>query len=100
MDQAARLYETGKLYCDRGDYALALPQLTESSRIYLSEKNHESYLKCLQNILRIYAEREEFEKITQIKETLHDLVIRDGIELNSKTYYILEDSVSWGSAKA
>lgn len=89
MNQASRSYEMGKLYCDRGDYALALPLLTESSQIYLAEKNHDAYLKCLQNILRIYAEREEFEKITQVKENLHDLVIRDGIELNSKTYYVL-----------
>src|SRR3989338_1920757 len=89
MDQAARLYETGKLYCDRGDYALALPQLMEASKLYLAEKQHNSYLKCLKNILRIYAEREEFEKITQVKENLHDLVIREGIELNSKTYYVL-----------
>ncbi len=89
MDQASRLYETGKLYCDRGDYLLALPQFTEAAQIYLTNKDYNSYLKCLQNTLRIYAEREEFDKITQIKETLHDLVIREGIELNSKTYYIL-----------
>ena len=87
--EAARLYETAKLYCDRGDYTLALPQLLESAKINLTEKNSVAYLKCLQNILRIYAEREEFDKITQIKETLHDLVIREGIELNSKTYYVL-----------
>ncbi len=87
--QAARLYEIGKLYCDRGDYSLALPNLKEAAESFLSEKNYEQYLKCLQNILRIHAERDEQEQITVLKENLHDLVIREGIELNSKTYYTL-----------
>ncbi len=89
MNSAVRLFEIGKLYCDRGDYKEALPQLQESSKIYLIEKDYPAYLKCLQLILRIHAERDEFENITLIKENLHDLVIREGIELSSKTYYVL-----------
>jgi tetratricopeptide (TPR) repeat protein len=87
--QAERLYEIAKLYCDRGDYALALPNLLEASSEYLAEKNYEMYLKCLQMTLRIHAEREEHDQITAIKENLHDLVIRENIELTSKTYYTL-----------
>lgn len=87
--QATRLYEIGKLYCDRGDYLLALPNLKEASEAFLAEKNFDQYLKCLQSILRIHAERDEQEQITLIKENLHDLVIREGINLNSKTYYTL-----------
>lgn len=89
MNLAEQLLEIGKLYCDRGDYNEALPQLLESSNLFLVAKNYPSYLKCLQYILRIHAEREEFDKITLIKENLHDLVIREGIELSSKTYYVL-----------
>ncbi len=89
MSSAERSLEIGKLYCDRGDYVEAMPQFIESSKLFLAEKNYASYLKCLQYALRIHAEREEFDKITQIKENLHDLVIREGIELSSKTYYVL-----------
>ena len=89
MNSAERSFEIGKLYCDRGDYNQALPHLLESSKAYLADKNYPLYLKSLQHILRIHAEREEFDQITQLKENLHDLVIREGIELSSKTYYVL-----------
>ncbi len=84
-----RLLEIGKLYCDRGDYSLALPNLQEAAKSLLDEKKFQTYLKSLQLILRIHAERAEHEQITSIKEHLHDLVIREGIELSSKMYYVL-----------
>ena len=87
--QSDRLLEIGKLYCDRGDYGLALPNLEEAASAFMEERNYPGYLKALQFKLRIYAERGENEKITQIKEHLHDLLIRESIELTSKMYYIL-----------
>lgn len=84
-----RLLEIGKLYCDRGDYGLALPNLQEAATGFLDQKNFNLFLKTQQYILRIHAEREEFDQITLIKENLHDLVIREGIELSSKIYYAL-----------
>jgi len=83
-----RFLEIGKLYCDRGDYSLALPNLQEAAKGFLEVKNFHAYLKTLQFTLRIHAEREEQEQITQIKENLHDLVIREGIELSSRMYCI------------
>lgn len=82
------LFEMSKLYIDRGDYSLALPLLTEARKIFLYEKQHELYLKCTQNILRIYAEREEFDHLSALKENLHDTVIREGIQLNARVYYV------------
>lgn len=88
-NQPERLLEIGKLYCDRGDYGLALPNLQEAAKFFLEHKDFNSYFKSLQHILRIHAEREEHDQITQIKENLHDLVIREGVELSSKMYYVL-----------
>lgn len=88
-NQAERLHEIGKLYCDRGDYSLALPNLQEAAALMLAEKKFDGFLKATQMVLRIHAEREEHEEINKIKESLHDLVIREGLELNAKTYYIL-----------
>ena len=85
---ADRVYELGKLYCDRGDYQLALPNLIEAADAYLSEKNFEMYLKSAQQILRIYAEREEYERLAAYKEKLQDTVIRENIQLNSRVYYV------------
>lgn len=88
-NQSERLLEIGKLYCDRGDYSLALPNLQEAIKGFLADKKFNSYFKTLQFILRIHAEREQHDEITKIKENLHDLVIREGIELSSKIYYVL-----------
>ena len=85
---ADRLYELSKLYCDRGDYNLALPNLIEASDSYLAEKKFDLYLKCAQHILRIYAEKEEYERLSAYKEKLQDIVIRENIQLNSKVYYV------------
>ena len=85
---ANRLYEISKLYCDRGDYDLALPNLIEAANLFLTEKNYDQYLKCTQNILRIYAEREDFDQLSALKEKLHDTVIRENIQLNSRVYYV------------
>lgn len=85
---ANRLYEISKLYCDRGDYDLALPTLIEAANLFLTDKNYDQYLKCTQNILRIYAEREDFDQLSALKEKLHDTVIRESIQLNSRVYYV------------
>lgn len=89
MTQLDRTFEVGKLYCDRGDYKLALVQLDEAAKGYFADKNFSDYLKTLNLILRIYAEMEMFEEIHQTKEKLQDLVLKEGFELNSKTYYTL-----------
>ncbi len=82
-------FELGRLYCDRGDYQLAAQYLTKASETFFAKKNVSGFLKCYNLLLRIYAEREEFELINSTKERLQDLVLKEGFELNSKTYYTL-----------
>lgn len=86
---AGRVLELGKLNCDRGDYVAAVPLLKEASEAFYSDRNFSDFLKCENLLLRVYAEREEFEAINQTKEKLQDLVMKEGFELNSKTYYTL-----------
>ena len=80
--------EMAKLYCDRGDFELALPKLTLCARVAIEKKDFSIYLKTVQYILRIHAEREEYEQLSALKERLHDMVIREGFELNSRVYYV------------
>lgn len=84
-----RLYEIGRLYCDRGDFALALPNLQNAAEGFLAEKKYDLYFKTLQYVLRIHAEREEFDHVSAIKEKLHDIVLRENIEITSRMYYTL-----------
>ncbi|HEX7674640.1 MAG TPA: winged helix-turn-helix domain-containing protein [Bdellovibrio sp.] len=95
MNQFDRAFELGKLYCDRGDFGPAIDHLREASDGYFAEKNFSQYLKCMNLLLRIFAEREQFEDINQTKEKLQDLVLKEGFELNSKTYYTLAVCASY-----
>lgn len=89
MNAFDRIFEVGKLYCDRGDYKLAVDQLKDAAQGYFSDKNFSGYLKSMNLLLRVYAEMEMYEEINQAKEKLQDLVLKEGFELNSKTYYTL-----------
>lgn len=84
-----RAFEIGKLYVDRGDFEPAMKHLLEASEGYFATRQFSEYLKCQNLLLRIYAEQEQFEEINATKERLQDLVLKEGFELNSKTYYTL-----------
>jgi DNA-binding winged helix-turn-helix (wHTH) protein len=81
--------ELGKLYYERCDFKTAIERFTEAADGYYEEKNFENYLKCQNYLLRMYAEREESDSIRTTKEKLQDLVLKEGFELNAKTYYTL-----------
>jgi tetratricopeptide (TPR) repeat protein len=85
---ADQSYELGKLYCDRGDYAEALPHLYKAAEEFLAVKNYDQYFKSIQNVLRIYAEREEFDQLSALKDRLHDVVMKENIEISSRAFYV------------
>ena len=93
--QGEQLLELGKLYCDRGDFVVAIEKLNEASALFHKEKNYSLYLDSMNLILRMHAEREEFEAINLLKEKLQDLVLKEGFELSSKTYYVLAVCASY-----
>ena len=95
MGQLDRSFEIGKLYCDRGEFEAAAFHLTEASADFFKEKKFSEYLKCQNLLLRIFAEREQYEEINATKEKLQDLVLKEGFELNSKTYYTLAVCASY-----
>ncbi|MEN0057567.1 MAG: winged helix-turn-helix domain-containing protein [Bdellovibrio sp.] len=96
MDQNPdRVFELGKLYTDRGEFAPAVEHLSEASKQYFATRNFPQYLKCINLLLRIYAEREQYEDINQTKEKLQDLVLNEGFELTSRTYYTLAVCASY-----
>lgn len=84
-----KVFHVAKLYFDRGDLSLAIPKFKEALDTYYNERKFSEYLECQNRLLRCYAEREQFEEIQAIKERLQDLVLREGFELNAKTYYTL-----------
>jgi DNA-binding winged helix-turn-helix (wHTH) protein len=89
VDPIAEQLQIAKLYFDRCDFAIAIEKYSELSENFKQQKNWEEYLKCQNFILRMYAEMEEFDKINDLKEKLQDLVLNEGFELSSRTYYTL-----------
>jgi DNA-binding winged helix-turn-helix (wHTH) protein len=89
MSQIDRNYDLGKLYIERGDFHLAIPIIQEAANEYFSKREFSEFLNCQNLLLRMYAEREDHAEIQKTKEILQDLVLREGFELNSKTYYTL-----------
>ncbi|MFN8791292.1 MAG: winged helix-turn-helix domain-containing protein [Bdellovibrionales bacterium] len=83
------LLELGRLYCERGDFHQAEPKLNEAAQIFHSIRDFDNFLETQNLLLRLYAEREQFEKIQALKEKLQDFVLKEGFALNSRTYYTL-----------
>jgi tetratricopeptide (TPR) repeat protein len=83
------IMELGKLYYERCDFGVAIEKFRAASDGYFDERNFAQYLKCQNYLLRMYAEREDSESIRVAKERLQDLVLKEGFELNAKTYYTL-----------
>lgn len=83
------IFEIGKLYFDRGDFKIALERISWAASEFYDKRDFDSFLKCQNILLRIYAEMENGEKIKSVKEALQDLVLNKNVELNAKTYYTL-----------
>ena len=65
--QSSQLFELGRLYADKGDFALAISHLNQAASSYFQEKNFTEYLKTLNIQLRIYAEMNLNEEVHKIK---------------------------------
>lgn len=89
VTQAQNAFEVGKLYSDRGDLILAIEKLEEAADLFLKGSEPNQYVNTVNRLLRIYAETEQFDHINAIKEKLQDLVIKENIEPNARTYYTL-----------
>lgn len=89
QEQAEEIYQNAKLFIEAGRMDEAIQKLAIAIPMYRKQKDFDSLIKCQNALLRIFAERMEFDKINKIKEEIQDLVLKEGISLNSKTYYVL-----------
>ncbi len=81
--------EIAQLYCDRGEYKKALEAVEPAQDLFYADKNYRGYLDVLNLKLRIHAEMADHQSIFLLKDKLQDLVLKEGFELNSRTYYTL-----------
>jgi len=87
--ESEALFELGKLYYERCDFHLAIEKFKAAADQYFRARDFDRFLKCQNYLLRMYSEREEIALIHSTKEKLQDLVLKEGFELNAKTYYTL-----------
>tara|TARA_Y100000766_G_C18904330_1_gene605011 strand:+ start:1211 stop:2380 length:1170 start_codon:yes stop_codon:yes gene_type:complete len=86
---AKAVYDQAKVFIAAGKMEESIPMLRMAIELYRKEKKYDDLLMVQNSILRIHAERMEYDKINQIKEEIQDLVLKEGIKLSSKTYYVL-----------
>lgn len=82
-------YEMGRLFYDRAEYTKAYERLSQAADLFLNNKQYERYIDTVNYVLRILVEREDHQKIQDTKEKLQDLVVKDGLQLSSRSHYIL-----------
>lgn len=82
-------FELGSLYADRGDFVLAIPKLQLAAETYFARHDFEKYLDCQNKILRMWGYQGKIEEIQAFKEKIQDLILKEGFELNAKTYYTM-----------
>lgn len=80
-------YEVAKLYRDRGDFINAIKILKPLSEKYHQEQEFEKYLKCLNDLMRIYAEQENHDGIKQVKDKIKKLIKSHDFKVTPYTYY-------------
>ena len=90
-------FEVARLYCDRGDFKLAIEKLRLAAEQFEKRRDFANFLNCENLLLRVAAELEDDKAINAAKEKLQDLVVKENIELNSKTYYTLALCASYKS---
>jgi len=82
-------YEMGRLLHDRAEYSKALLHFEKACALFIVHKQYDRYVEALNYVLRILVEKEEAQKIQDAKEKLQDLVMKENLELGSRTHYIL-----------
>lgn len=88
-DSLDSVVEVGKLFADRCDFKSAEVYFKRATEQYFKEKDYSNYFKCVNRLLRIYAEMECYEQIEEIKERIQDLVVKEKVALDPKTFYSL-----------
>ncbi|MCB0342894.1 MAG: tetratricopeptide repeat protein [Pseudobdellovibrionaceae bacterium] len=66
-----------------------MSKLEQAAKGYYQQKQFTGYLKSLNLLLRMYAEMENHEAIDDTKERLQDLVLKEKVKLNAKSFYTL-----------
>ncbi len=83
------LLEIAKLHYANCDFEIAIEKSRKAAEYFFAKKDISNYLKAQNLLLRMHAERDDQDEITALKEKLQDLVLKEGFELNSRTYYTL-----------
>lgn len=81
--------ELARLYKDRGDFDVAISKFQSLSKYHFENKDYSKYLFFLNELICMYAEREEIVQIQSIKERIQDLHMIEGVKPTAYAYYIL-----------
>lgn len=87
--KAHGLLEKAELLSQLGEFLKSIPIFEQAKSVFLEIEDFDKYLTCQNRLLRLYSETEQYDQILKIKEHLQDLALYRGLQLNSRTYYVL-----------
>lgn len=87
--KAMMLFEKAELLSQLGEFLKAAPLFEQAKPLFLEASDYTHYLQCQNRLLRLFAETEQAERISSIKDELQDLALHRGLSLTSRTYYLL-----------
>lgn len=82
-----QLLELALLHFERLSFDQAISFAVAGGNQFLKESRFQDFLKCVNIRIRIAAERGDQESVGRIKDELQELLILQGIQLNSSTHY-------------
>ncbi|RME16590.1 MAG: hypothetical protein D6797_04195 [Bdellovibrio sp.] len=82
-------FEIGRLYVEKCDFPKAVKKLELVKEEAIKTQSWDLYLKSIQLLLRLYVEMDQLDNADDLKEQLQDLILKEKISLNSRTYYTL-----------
>lgn len=86
---ASSMIELGRLYSERCDFKKAEEHFKKAEAMYFQTKEFSGYLEVVNKLLRIYAEMENYDAIDSYKEKLQNLVLKEKVRLDARTYHTL-----------
>lgn len=95
QERAMNAFQIGRLNAEKGEFFLSIEKLQEAVALFQEAKDFSGLLKATNLLLRLYAETDQQDRIAQTKEELQDLLMKEGVELNSRIYYTLGLSASY-----
>ncbi len=95
LSECQELQRLAGLYADRCELFTSIAQYKKARQGFLELGEFNSYLRCQEKLLRLYAETMQFDKLDQLQISIEKKLASAGVKLNSRIHYTLGISATY-----